>query len=582
MSEDLKALVEKKEPEFQGLFGRMDASKGLYLLDSYEMKDFDGNPIPKVVSTTVNDPGVFAYRSIAILSSSDPQKIVESDLLKKTDESPVEDFLTALDIEADDLLSTRIKGLSFPFYCEQACIRGWLVGMNLLRLDKKSGNLIPDRRPLDSRCVTYEPGIDGLHWGCYKTNRSRKKIMDEYGHDIGEGEQSAEVLDIYSRTNNQVWIGETKIKDKPHPYKKPNGEGYVPMVIQPIPTGSMLQDGDMLPHQGEDIFALDRGLYPKMNEMASVLENLTMSSFFAAMQYESEAGEESDQSEALPFGLGVVVSVEKGGGYKLIPVADIRNATRLLYSMLENRLQRGSLPNLDYGNLSFPLSAVAISKLTESKDMIFVPRLQGMAMFYQQMDRMAIDQYIQINKGLRLGEAGHRKVFPVASLKGEYTIKRQYFQKSPEQDLANISTANQIRPGLISDYTTRRDILKMRNPDKEEDLIRAEQAEKLNPVITLRRQVHSLIDREEFLEAELTLQAAEDLLRQRATGQVLAEQPKPEGEVPVKSAIPLLEGGGASRGKTEEEKMGEASGEEEEETLGRRAETARVGRPTEE
>ena len=384
--------------------------------------------------------------------------------------------------------------------------------------------------------------------------------------------------------NKCLLLSEEKVKDKPHPYKKPSGEGYVPMVITPIPTGSMLQDGDQLMHQGEDIFVLDRGLYPKMNEMASILENLTMASFFAAKQYESEAGEAADQTEAIPYGLGVVVSVEKGGGYRLIPVADIKNATRLLYSMLENRIQRGSLPNLDYGNLSFPLSAVAISKLTESKDMIFVPRLQGLAQFYQQMDRMAIDQYIALGKNLKLGAEGHRKSFSVASLKGEYTIKRQYFQKSPDQDLANISTANQVRPGLMSDHTIRRDILKMKNPDREEDMIRAEQAEKLNPVITLRRQVHALIDREEFLEAELTLQAAEDLLRQRAMGSALAQQPAPktEGDQTVKSQIPLLEGGGPTRGKTEEEKMAGAMNEDEEERTGRLAETARAGRPLEE
>jgi len=276
----------------------------------------------------------------------------------------------------------------------------------------------------------------------------------------------------------------------------------------------------------------------------------------------------------LPYGLGVIVSVEKGGGYRLIPVSDIRNATRLLYSMVENRLQRGSLPNIDYGNLTFPLSAVAITKLTENKDMIFVPRLQGMAMFYQQWDKMAIRQYIELGKNLTLGEEGHRKIFPVAGLKGEYTIKRRYFSKSPEQDIANISIANAAGT-LLSERTKRRDILKLRDPDGEEDLLNAETAARLNPVIALRRQVHSLINREEFVEAELTLQAAEDLLRQRAMGQPITQIPQPSREQP-KSLLPLTEEGGGPRGKTEEQKVEEEIGEED--RIGRLAETARAGR----
>lgn len=574
MSEDLKALVEKKAPDFRDLHGRMDADKKLYLLDPYKLVDFAGKEIPKVVSSTLNDPGTFAHRSIAILQSADPQVVVESDSLKANEESPVEEFIPALEYESDTVLANRVKGAAFPFFCEQSCVRGWLVGMNLLRI--RNNKLIPDRRPLDSRCVKYDVDIDGLIWGCYESNRSKARILSEYKHDISPSDNEL-VLDIYSRTHNQVWIGETIVKDREHPYRF-NGKGYVPMVVQPMPTGSMLQDTDMLMHQGESIFALDRGLYPKMNEMASILENLTMASFFAAKQYESDKGEEAEPSDAVPWGLGVVISVEKGGGYRLIPVSDIRNATRLLYAIYENRIQRGSLPNIDYGNLTFPLSGAAIARLTESKDMIFVPRLQGLAMFYQQWDRMAIKQYIEIGRNLRMGEEGHRKIFPVAGLKGEYTIQRRYFPKQPEQDIANISIYNAAGDAM-SKHTKRRTILNLRDPDGEEDLLRAEFAEELNPVIKLRRQVHSLINREEYLDAELTLQSIEDLQRQRAMGGAITQLPQGAKQEP-KSLMPLLEeGGGGTRRKSEEERMGEEM--EEEDRIGRLAETARAGREKE-
>jgi len=577
MSEDLKKLAEKKHDDFVGLYGRMDKDSKTYLLDPYTLKDFaDDKPIPRVVSITLNDPGTFAHRVIAIMQSSDPQVVVESDSFKKTEENPIEEFIPALEYEADSYLANRVRGMSFPFYCEQACVRGWVAGLNLLRV--RNNKLVPDLRPLDSRFVSYEPGMDGLEWGAYWGTRSRIKIFQEYKYDIAPNDNE-EVFAAYSKTHHQVWIGEEKIKDVEHPYKR-DGKGYVPMVIQPMPTGSMLQADDMMVNWGESIFSLNRALYPKLNEMASVLENLTMASFFAAKQYESEKGESAEQPEFSPTGLGVIVSVEKGGGYKLIPVADIRNATRLLYAMLEGRIQRGSLPNIDFGNLTFPLSAVAISRLTESKDMIFVPRLQGLAQFYQQRDRMVLDQYIEIGKNLRMGEEGYRKIFPVASLKGEYTIKRRYFPKDPEQDIANIAQANQIREGLMSEHTIRRTVLKLKDPDGEEDLLRAEKAEKINPVIALRKQVHSLINREEYLEAELTLQSIEDLLKQRAMGQAISQIPEAKREQP-KSLMPLLEqGGGGGQRRTEQENVEEEMGGEEE-RIGRRAETGREGRPTE-
>jgi len=177
-----------------------------------------------------------------------------------------------------------------------------------------------------------------------------------------------------------------------------------------------------------------------------------------------------------------------------------------------------------------------------------------------------------------LGEEGHRKIFPVAGLKGEYTIKRKYYPKAPEQDIANISIYNAAGDAM-SKHTKRREILKLKDPDGEEDLIRAEFAEELNPVIKLRRQVHSLINRGEYLEAELTLQSAEDLLKQRAMGGAISQPPQGAKTEP-KSLVPLLEeGGGGSRRKTEGEKMEEEMGEED--RIGRLAETGRAGREKE-
>jgi len=577
------AEIERKSSDFKSLFDRQDKDMDLYFGKKYEMLGFDDRPIPKIVNLTLNDPAVFAARSIAILQSAAPQTVIE--LLTPDDKFThhVEEFSEDLYLTADENLGLRDLHGIYPFEVEQSCIRGRLAAQCLIRWDKKLGKVVIDIRPIDTRYFIYAMGYDGMKWGAYATIQSNDYLKEKYGEkgDIGD-ELNKVCWDIYDRQRHYFYIGEGTdallVENTVHPFN-----GIVPIIHQKVPAGSMLAHPDAIPHDGESIFALNRDLYPELNRMATVLHNLTMASFFGARQYASEAGEQK-RTEAIPFGLGVVVSVEKGGGYTLIPVNDIRNATRLEYSMLESRQQRGSLPNIDYGNLTFPLSAVAIGRLTESKDQIFVPRLQALAMFYQKLTRMAIKQIIAIGKPVELGEEGRRRTYNPSDLKGEYVVKHKYFTTSKEQKLANITEAQSLG-GIVSDDYKRREILMLADPDGEVDKIRDETAEKIDPAIALYRRAHSLADKEKYVEAELTLRTLEIMLRQRMMQKALSlpEQPKQlaQGEEQPKSPMPLIEGGGGGgerREKGEEERMVEES--EEEERIARLAETARRGRPT--
>lgn len=587
MSVKLKDVIQKSV-EFRPLFNRFDADMDLGLLEAFKFLDFTTKrPIPKIINMTLNDPAVFAMKCTAVLQSAMPTLAVESESLTDEQMTNIEHWSDDLFITADEDISVAgLFGL-YPFSVEQTVYRGRVGAFSLCRM--VNGKKVIDVRPTDMRYVIYEMGMDGFNYVCFISNHSRSYLIDKYGSVAEQrlgSKMNAITMDVYDREDNDFYISgnisdnEIPLKSQKHGFVDENGKGYVPFVMEKVPTGSMLQHPRALVADGESIFFLNRGLYPEMNRLATTLHNLTLASFFGARQYASKLGEKK-KTKALPFGLGVVVSIDIDGGYTLIPVNDIRNATRLEYSMMESRLQRGSLPNIDYGNLTFPLSAVAIGKLTEAKDHIFIPRLQCLAKFKQSLTKMVRKQLVQMGGSIELGEEGHRTVYPVASLKGEYVLKYKYFAESREQRLANITEAQSLR-GLLPDDVLRKETLSRKHPEEDLAQLRDERAEATDPAIMYYRRTEALIQKESYLEAEMSLRSLEILLRQREVQKQLSLNPPVQGAGggQQEAAMPLLgrgEGGGGERaGKGEEERMAEQ--ENEGDRVGRLAETGREGR----
>jgi hypothetical protein len=482
-----KEMVEYREGELANLTMRQDEDKELYYLAKYKMKYLDGKEVPegKVHNVTLPDPALFAYRANAIIASAIQQIVVKGKGMSDAETSYIEDFISAVLYEIDSKLGDQGTAGHFPFNTEQMDIRGRCAARFLFR--KEKGKLVADYSRWDTRFVTFRYDRQGLKWAALKTPRCREDIISEYPNADVQGE-SEYVIDWWGRKKNEVWIGSNIEHTRGHDY------GEVPVVYSTCPAGSMLFDSDAISHEGESLFALVRDIYPELNKAASVLQTLNMMSFQEPMQYESEEGETATLPEKPPYGVGMVVAVEKGGGFKKMPVEDMRNATRHLLAMLEGRSQRGTLPAVDYGNLTFPLSAVAIGKLTESKDVIFVPRLSGLAMFYCRLARMMIRQYLMRGMASEFGEEGNRKLFSVDKLKGSYSIKFRYYSQSPEQQIANYAVGSAAHNMGMSLKTVFTDILKLPNPMGEILARKAEDAENLDPILKLHNYTLSLLE----------------------------------------------------------------------------------------
>ena len=545
-------LVTDKQKELAPLFDRMDKDEELYFLKPYEMKQLppnDSKKVDDVANITLNDPLLFATKAIAIIAGAKRQSIVEGDDLTDKQTTKIEQFTDDLYYMVNEWLVKRgILSLD-SFVNEQVCIRGRIAARACISLN---GNTIrPAVLPLDARQFVYESDQDGMIWGAPIFRRSKAQIKREYGESVQVGSDFAEVVDFWSAERNIIFVDRRVVKDQPNPY------GYPPFVVSVCPIGSSFNTTDAQQHQGESIFWANRAIWEEKNRCATILQTINILSLFAGLQYESTLGTAAPKSEQSPWKPRTVHPVEKGGGFRPMPLGDIKNATRLFYSALETALQRGSLSAVDYGTLTFPLSAVAISTLTASRDDIFLPRIQAIALFYQALTRMVIDQCKGFGRSFRLTNEGKRNTYSSGDFKGEYTIKYRFFTDSKEQATANLSIANAAQNFLSGD-TIRREVLKLQDPDGEQAKFLSEQAEKVDEVLFLYRRASSLITEDKPVEAYILAQRIVSVLKQRQAQGTITNVNELKGATPqpemAKPAEPMpLVGGGRMRTPPQEE-----------------------------
>lgn len=538
---DYKKLVEEKKAELSGLHGRMDADRQLVELAKYALKDVNDKDVPNSISVTLNDPAVFAANVESSLGKATEQVVAESDD-KNLDTAYIEDLVRASFASANSRLVKQGRFPLNPFFDQQMCRRGRGAARCLFRMNKKTGQLITDIVPWDSRYVYYAMGTDGFDWVAYETTRSKDLILAEYPEaDIKDEE--AIVLDVWDKEKNHVWISEAQIKEQKHPY------GYPPVVFQIVPMGSMLADKGSLTYQGESIFFLIRDLVPELNRLVSIIQSLNMKALDNALLWKSQAGIEATPPAHKDLTTpGSVTAADIQGGAEPVNYGELKRSAYLLHSMIETRIQRGSLSSIDLGTLNFQLSAVALIEIGEGRDQVFLPRLGARGLLNQQLAEMIIDQIIKTGAtSVEIGTRGHKRTFDVRKLQGEYEVAFKYFIKSPKLDVARFSMAA-AAGNLISDKTKRRDILQQEDPDGEELQLRWEEAERLSPAIKMNRTIQALIDMakrgDKHAEFEAELMSAEMgvNLKQMLAGEV-KQQPKPEGAEKPKPLVPLFGGG---------------------------------------
>jgi len=571
---EIQELVE----EFKPLHDRMDEDRSIYNMDKYYLKDIrTGEVATDVVNITMNDARVFAEHVQWIMNEAPMQVTVTGKNLQDSDTSIIEAFDKDLHYEIDQQLIIRGIASQDAFLIEQACLRGILAGRYITWEDK--GEFVPDMVLCDSRYLVYEHGRRDLNVAAFRTTRTKADIMKQYPNAVMQGTSKRGVIwEKWTKDKFFIYLSDPTQMAATEGQLLKEGDnkfGEVPFIIQGIGAGSMLQDDDSMKHRHESIFANNRLIIEHVNMMASILQTLNYMTFNRVHQWESDAGTMATKSPEP--GQRKTIPIDKGTkGLFPVEIADIKNATRLFYALIMGSWQRGSLPHVEYGNLTFQLSAVAIGKLTSMKNTVVLPRFEAISRFYNSLHRMAKAQYIKGGYKAELGEEGLRRTYSTSDLDKKYQIKHRFNSISPEQNVANYAIAQQAKAVGISTHTVYTDILKLDNPDGEIMKGKAEEVERIEPSIALMRYGLSLINKgteESFLEADLVKHRIKLLLQQQLNPQ---EQEVSAGKSKSPPAMmPLLDGGGGRGAPATEDDMQDASPEESLRREERRAEIVR-------
>lgn len=552
-------LVEDKRGEMGSIFDRMDEDEKLYFLDPYKMKKLppqQAKDMEGVANITLPDPQLYINKAIQLLGGLDMQRTVEGRDMTDKQTTKVEEFLDDIYYMVDERRTKRGQLGLDGFTNEQDCVRGRIPARSCIRMDKE-GNLIPDVVPLDARFFVSDNDGESMIWGAPWFTRSKAQIEREYNKkgdrsvDIGE---YAEVVDFWDLERNIVFVDKQIIREQPNTY------GYPPFVVSIVPFGSMFGTEGAVKHQGESLLWPSRELWKEKNAIATILKTLTIEALRGGLQLKSKEGRNAPKPKQSPYGTEKINPVEIGGGYEAMPINDIKNATRLLYSIIETDLQRSGFTALDYGSLTFPLSAIAVTKLTIARNDIMLPRIQAKAVFRQSLSRMIINQCVQLDKTFKLGQPGNQNSYSKGDLKGDYQINYQFLSTSKEQTAADLSIANAAQ-GFLSGDTIRRDMLGLKDPDGEKVKWESEQAERVDEVLFLYRRASSLLEGKKVtlknqVEAYILAQRIVTILKQRQTMGTLSpieRKEKQESEPEGKDLLPLFGGGGGRRATEAEE-----------------------------
>lgn len=555
---DLLTEVKKKEDALEPLHTRQDNDMKLYYLEAFVLKDSNKKKIPDADSVTLNDPRTYADRVISLLGGAKRRFNVkgEEKLVRN-----VETFLNDLYVMNDESLALQmLESLEFhlDFF---STLRGWVAARVLMLKD--GDTLIPEIVPLDPRWCAWDAGKYGLNWGSYRMRMSPKRIEEEYDKTV-PGTKDRDIRCVWTQEDYVVFMDKTEIRKIPHKL------GHCPIVVVPVPThpSTFSESAETIKYQGEGIYAPNRDVYAKLNDFASVWATVNKMSFLSPVGFSSPQGRDMKDR---PYGIGIVVNLLEGEKFVEIPTKEISASAQNLFGVMMGNAQRGSLPNVEYGQLAQELSAVAIAKLQEPRNMATLPRLKAKSSLLKRASRLAISQAISEGYKVDLPKDTDGLEFEPKNFEGKFQIAVDYHAVSPEQNVANYTIAQVAKAVGLSDRTIFADILNLEDPEGEIRQREREYSEKEVPELRLYRYACSLLDayentKDESLQVEAKMIAAQ-LGMSIQGGKVVGEteapkqpasQPKLGIKMPKVSSEHIVKENMRRKGVTEREKGAKA------------------------
>ncbi len=479
---DFLELHKEKKKELSALNDRRDTDNELVTSFNYVLKDLNDRRIDDVLSVTMNNMHVFKAFVEASLNKADEKVVVESDDAN-FDTANVEDIIKRYYAQANHRRRRRGDPLIESYVDQQNVIRG-ASALRILtqEMPAKDGNEAftdTDITTWDTRFMTHEPAPNDLAWAAYETEKSKGAIEGEaWARSIGYtiAERTATVIDIWTPEENMIYVGDDQVFSQPNPF------GFVPVVFQGVPIGSMLADKDSLEFQMESIFFLVRKLINQYNSALSILQTLNLKAIKGATQQVVKPGEEAaEYLEANSMGNNT--GVDFPNAISLVPFGDARNSMILALQEINKQMEAGTLSRITLGDLPGDLSAIALLQIEKGQGQVFLPRLGARGLLKQQGAEMFIRQIQSLGiSSIELGTPGHKKTFNVSDLEGEYDIDFRYTNKDPDTEFARIRMSKELE-NILPELTILTDTMRRDDPEQDFRELKRQRAIQASPTL---------------------------------------------------------------------------------------------------
>lgn len=490
------------EPRFRKLNQRQDNDLLKYYLDEYTMKDSHNAPLPNVENITLNDPRTYADRVIADLTAAS-MKFTVSDCEPRFHHDIEQYYRRTFEDNDYNLSLQEIEELNFALNW-YGCIRGWIATRTLVYKDVNSGLSFIEIMPLDTRWMKWAADRQGTVWALTEATMTKDEILASYGKKIESAQTT--VYELWTRSDFKVYQGTGTLLTDPIVHNI----GHCPVSVLPVPSQPTAPRGvqgigrvedEGLLRRGESIYAANRDVYDKLNALASTWATMNKMQFMSPIAFVSAKGR---KLAIRPYGLGIVMNLKEGEKFIELPTKEMTASGQALFGQLSAAAQRGSLSNIDYGHLSFELSAVAIAKLTGERNQITLPRLKANAAMYKRICQSIKAQTLGNGYNTQITEADPVSKLDSTVLNRPFRINVSFHSLSPEQNVANATVANSYK-GLLSKRSILQRVVQVEDLEGEIDQLEIENAHAEIPELRLYDYAMKLNPTKDIEEAELNL-----------------------------------------------------------------------------
>jgi hypothetical protein len=199
-----------------------------------------------------------------------------------------------------------------------------------------------------------------------------------------------------------------------------------------------------------------------MNKAASIVMTTAAFGFRPPIQRtippQVEAGEQIDE-DAKKFYTGGATIVDAGHSrFERMPLEDIAPSLPILFGMLSREKQQATFPDIEYGELNQPISAIGMAKLTEGKNQVFQPIVEVVQDCYMFALEMTKEQ-------LTMEGTPKPEGINLAAMNNDFNVDVELHVVSPEENISRYTVAAAAR-GFVDSDTIRTEILKQKDEGK--------------------------------------------------------------------------------------------------------------------